>query len=78
MVEELTRSIVRLATNFSILSQRNGEWYMAEILTAAAQGIPTIKLYFDSPNERLEAELKLIQYGFNVEPRPFNSLEVRW
>lgn len=78
MVEELVRSFVRTATNFSILSQRNGEWYMVEILASAAQGIPIVKLYFDHPNEKLEAEIKLLQYGFKVEQKPFNVLEVGW
>jgi len=51
---------------------------MVEILASAAQGIPIVKLYFDHPNEKQEAEIKLLQYGFKVEQKPFNVLEVGW
>lgn len=51
---------------------------MAEILRTASYGDRTVKLYFSNHNERSEAELRLISYGFEVTQTPFSALRVSW
>ena len=78
MVDLLTVDLIRLVANQATIFKEEDNWMLLEILQAAAQGDRHLKIYANSPIECQICESKLKRYGFNVEPRPFNNLEVSW
>ena len=78
MINLLTIDLIRLMANLAFVLKEEGNWLLLEILQAAAQGSRSIKIYADDPTQCQTYESILKRYGFNVEPRPINKLEVSW
>ena len=78
MINLLTIDLIRLMANLAFVLKEEGNWLLLEILQAAAQGDRSIMIYVDGPTQCQTYESILKHYGFDVEPRPINNLEVSW